>query len=132
MSSIYTSELLAKPNGRMQSEYHVASLLCNEFDLNVNLRELMDLVRETGKKINATAPFETAIGNMTRRILKIIRDEYATLQKGKHEDSDLQQESLQKILMADEVDSDYTKNIPSLKPAIMEHIGEYQVDFESS
>lgn len=89
----------------------------------------MDLIRETGKKINATAPSETVIGNMTRRIMKIIRDEYATLQKG---DTDMQQEALQKNLVAQEVDFDYMKSIPSLKPAIMEHIGEYLIEFEQS
>lgn len=77
-----------------------------------------------------TAPSETVVGNMTRRVLKIIRDEYATLQKGKQEDSDLQ-DSLQKILTADEGDFDYLKSIPMLKPAIMEHIGEFLAELDS-
>lgn len=77
-----------------------------------------------------TAPSETVVGNMTRRVLKIIRDEYATLQKGKQEDSDLQ-DSLQKILTADEADSDYLKSIPMLKPAIMEHIVEFLAELDS-
>lgn len=93
-------------------------------------RELMDKIKEIGKDFQETSPSETVIGNMTRRMLKIVRDEYAMLQKGKQEDSDLQ-ESLQKILTADEVDVDYSKNIPLLKPAIMEHIGEFLIELES-
>ncbi|XP_046440729.1 translation initiation factor eIF-2B subunit beta-like [Daphnia pulex] len=96
-----------------------------------NARELMDTIKRIGKDLAETAPSETVIGNMTRRMLKIVRDEYAMLQKGKQEESDLQ-DSLQKILTADESDSDYTKNIPLLKPAIMEHIGEFLAELESS
>ena len=90
----------------------------------------MDIIKHVGKILMETAPSETVIGNMTRRVLKIVRDEYAMLQKGKQEDSDLQ-ESLQKIITADEIDCDYTKNIPSLKPAIMEHIGEFLTELDS-
>lgn len=90
----------------------------------------MDAIKIIGKDLAETSPSETVIGNMTRRMLKIVRDEYAMLQKGKQEDSDLQ-ESLQKILTADEGDFDYTKNIPMLKPAIMEHIGEFLTELES-
>jgi translation initiation factor eIF-2B subunit beta len=90
----------------------------------------MDTIKRIGKDLAETAPSETVIGNMTRRMLKIVRDEYAMLQKGKQEESDLQ-DSLQKILTADESDSDYTKNIPLLKPAIMEHIGEFLAELES-
>lgn len=40
-------------------------------------RELMDIVRSEGKKMMASQPSETAVGNMVRRVLKIIREEYA-------------------------------------------------------
>ncbi len=93
-------------------------------------RELMDMIKHIGKNLVETAPSETVIGNMTRRMLKIVRDEYAMLQKGKQEDSDLQ-ESLQKIITADEIDCDYSKSISSLKPAIMDHIGEFENELDS-
>ena len=93
-------------------------------------RELIEIIKHEAKDIMETAPSETVIGNMTRRILKIVRDEYSTLQKGKQEESDLQ-ESLQKILMGEEVDCDCTANIPALKPAIMEHIGEFLTEIET-
>ena len=37
----------------------------------------MDIVREEGKKMMAAQPSESAVGNMVRRVLKIIREEYA-------------------------------------------------------
>jgi len=40
-------------------------------------RELMEIVREEGKKLMSAQPSESAIGNMVRRVLKIIREEYA-------------------------------------------------------
>ena len=91
----------------------------------------MEIVKQVGINLMETAPSETVVGNMTRRVLKIIRDEYATLQnKGKQEDADLQ-DSLQKILTADEAEFDYSESIPSLKPAIMEHIGEFLTELDS-
>lgn len=93
-------------------------------------RELMDAIKEIGRNLAETSPSETVIGNMTRRMLKIVRDEYAMLQKEKKEESDLQ-ESLQKILTANDVDINYAENIPLLKPAIMEHIGEFLTELES-
>ena len=41
-------------------------------------KELMDFVREAGKSLIDAQPSEDAVGNMVRRILKIIREEYAT------------------------------------------------------
>jgi len=60
----------------------------------------------------------------------MIRDEYASLQKGKHEESELQ-DSLQKILMDDKVDFDYTADTPSLKEGIIDRINEYMTELET-
>ncbi|CAN0068112.1 unnamed protein product [Scytosiphon promiscuus] len=38
--------------------------------------QLMDAVREVGKELVASRPSELAVGNMVRRVLYIIRDEY--------------------------------------------------------
>ncbi len=43
-----------------------------------NAKELMDFIRTSGKILMDAQPSETAVGNMVRRILKIIREEYAT------------------------------------------------------
>ena len=37
----------------------------------------MDIVKEEGTKMMAAQPSESAVGNMVRRALKIIREEYA-------------------------------------------------------
>lgn len=37
----------------------------------------MDIVKTEGQKMMAAQPSESAIGNMVRRVLKIIREEYA-------------------------------------------------------
>lgn len=41
-------------------------------------KELMDFIRPAGKKLMNAQPSEDAVGNMVRRILKIIREEYTT------------------------------------------------------
>lgn len=40
-------------------------------------RELMEVIRGEGKRLMSAEATETVIGNMVRRILKIIREEYA-------------------------------------------------------
>lgn len=91
---------------------------------------MIEIIRSTGKCLLEAAPSEAVIGNITRIILKMIRDEYALLQKGKHEESELQ-DSLQKILMDDQVDFDYTSNTPSLKEGIIDRIKEYETELET-
>lgn len=39
--------------------------------------ELMGLIRQEGKRIMTAQPAESSVGNMVRRVLKIIREEYA-------------------------------------------------------
>ncbi|XP_064005912.1 translation initiation factor eIF2B subunit beta isoform X2 [Pogoniulus pusillus] len=58
--------------------------------------ELMDLIRTEGQRMTAAQPSETTVGNMVRRVLKVIREEYGRLH-GRSEESD-QQESLHKLL----------------------------------
>jgi len=48
-----------------------------------NAGELMEIIRKEGRKMMQAQPSETAVGNMVRRVLKIIREEYARL-KGRH------------------------------------------------
>lgn len=38
--------------------------------------ELMELIRGEGRRMVAAQPSETTVGNMVRRVLKIIREEY--------------------------------------------------------
>jgi len=96
-----------------------------------NARELMDKIGGMGKRLLENAPSEAVIGNITRIILKMIRDEYASLHKGKHEESELQ-DSLQKILMDDQADFDYTADTPLLEEGVIDRIKEYMTELETS
>ncbi|CAH1776131.1 unnamed protein product [Owenia fusiformis] len=97
-----------------------------------NAGELIDLVKREGRILAQEVPTESATGNMVRRVLKIIREEYAGV-KGGGEEGD-PQESLQKLLLAKgQGDSDdYSTPSHNLKPIIMEAIGELLTELETS
>uniref|UniRef100_A0A4W5R727 Translation initiation factor eIF2B subunit beta n=1 Tax=Hucho hucho TaxID=62062 RepID=A0A4W5R727_9TELE len=44
--------------------------------------DLMEIIRHEGRRITAAQPSETTVGNMVRRVLKIIREEYASTASG--------------------------------------------------
>lgn len=91
----------------------------------------MDIIKQNGRILMEKAPTETVVGNMTRRVLKIIRDEY-TILLGKQEDSE-QQESLQHIVKADEFDESFNKpvSVDQLKELIADHIQEFVSELET-
>lgn len=39
--------------------------------------DLMEIIRNEGRRMTTAQPSETTVGNMIRRVLKIIREEYA-------------------------------------------------------
>lgn len=39
--------------------------------------DLMEVIKKEGRRLIAAQPSETTVGNMIRRVLKIIREEYA-------------------------------------------------------
>ncbi|KAK9299900.1 hypothetical protein QLX08_007234 [Tetragonisca angustula] len=63
-------------------------------------KNLINIIRTNGKYLVEAIPLEFCIGNMVRRILQIIREEYIEL-KNNTEETDTQ-ESLHKILTAEE------------------------------
>ncbi|XP_064617122.1 translation initiation factor eIF2B subunit beta-like isoform X3 [Liolophura sinensis] len=95
-----------------------------------NAGELMESVREEGKRMMAAQSSETAVGNMARRVLKIIREEYAT-SKGKSEEGD-PQESLQKLLLAEGKIDDYSITFQDLKGCIIDAVSELKTELETS
>ena len=95
-----------------------------------NARELMAIVTSEGKRLMDTQPSETVIGNMVRRVLKIIRDEYAR-SMGKLEEGD-PTESLHKMLRAEEESGEYTDYSPNLLATINESIDEMLSELEIS
>ncbi|XP_012283534.1 translation initiation factor eIF-2B subunit beta [Orussus abietinus] len=94
-------------------------------------KEIMDIVTHNGKYLINAIPLEACIGNMVRRILKIIREEYMSELKNKTEETD-PQESLHKILTSEgDQDIDFTLCVPSLRAALIEHINEFEVELET-
>ncbi|XP_015592155.1 translation initiation factor eIF-2B subunit beta [Cephus cinctus] len=94
-------------------------------------KKLMDLITLNGKYLIAAIPLEASIGNMVRRILKIIREEYRSELKNKTEEAD-GQESLHKILTSEgDQEIDFNVSVPSLKSSLIEHINEFEAELET-
>ncbi|KAJ9600418.1 hypothetical protein L9F63_009274 [Diploptera punctata] len=95
-------------------------------------KELVERVSAEGRKLTKSLPLQASVGNMVRRILKIIREEYVAMQRNKQEEVD-PQESLHKIVTSEgDGDDDYSKPLPDLQASIMEHIGEFEMELETS
>ncbi|PSN50088.1 Translation initiation factor eIF-2B subunit beta [Blattella germanica] len=94
-------------------------------------QELVDLVSTEGKKLTKSLPLQASVANMVRRMLKIIREEYVAMRQDKQEEVD-PQESLHKIVTAEGDVDDYSKPLPDLKESILEHVGEFEMELETS
>lgn len=91
----------------------------------------MELITVSGKYVIDAIPLEACIGNMVRRILHIIREEYTLELKNKPEEAD-PQESLHKILTSGgDQDIDFNISVPALKSTLIEHINEFEVELET-
>ncbi|KAJ8040346.1 Translation initiation factor eIF-2B subunit beta [Holothuria leucospilota] len=95
-------------------------------------KELRERIREEGKKLISSQPSESAIGNMVRRVLKIIWEEYVSIISGQGVDSGDTQESLQKMLRAEGHVDDFSKPCPNLKGRVIESINELLSELEGS
>ena len=94
-------------------------------------KHLMGVITRNGKYLVEAIPLEFSIGNMVRRILKIIREEFTSELKNKIDETD-PQESLHKILTAEgDQQTDFNKSVPSLKSALIEHINEFEAELET-
>ncbi|GFT06738.1 translation initiation factor eIF-2B subunit beta [Nephila pilipes] len=94
-------------------------------------KDLMQIIRNIGKKLTEPHYVHTVVGNMVRRTLKIIRDEYSVALCGKNEEFDIQ-ESLQKMVIAQQQELDYTERIDSLKKSISANLRELMEECERS
>lgn len=95
-----------------------------------NAKELMDEITNQGKQMIAVQPTEYVVGNMVRRVLKIIREEYVRL-LGKSEES-ANKDSLHKMLVSDSDKIDYKKSLKELQSVVMEAVNEYIDEIEAS
>ncbi|XP_046997704.1 translation initiation factor eIF-2B subunit beta [Schistocerca americana] len=123
--------------GKMRDSYTIATATV-ELLKNIithaewkTAKELLSIIKEGGRSLSNSLPLHASVDNMVRRILKIIREEYISAQQNKQEEVD-PQESLHKIVTSEGDDDDYSKHIPQLKSAILEHISEFQVELETS
>nr|KAF6391845.1 eukaryotic translation initiation factor 2B subunit beta [Pipistrellus kuhlii] len=80
-----------------------------------NAGELMELIRREGRRMTAAQPSETTVGNMVRRVLRIIR-----------------QESLHKLLTSGGLSEDFTIPYSQLQSNIIEAINELLVELEGT
>uniref|UniRef100_A0A452TRV6 Translation initiation factor eIF2B subunit beta n=3 Tax=Ursus TaxID=9639 RepID=A0A452TRV6_URSMA len=96
----------------------------------INAGELMKLIRREGQRMTAAQPSETTVGNMVRRVLRIIREEYGRLH-GRSDESD-QQESLHKLLTSEGLSEDFTSPYAQLQSNIIEAINELLVELEGT
>ncbi|XP_038621869.1 translation initiation factor eIF-2B subunit beta [Tachyglossus aculeatus] len=95
-----------------------------------NAGELMELMRKEGRRMTAAQPSETTVGNMVRRVLKIVREEYGRLH-GRSDESD-HQESLHKLLTAGGMSEDFSTHHAPLRANIIEAISELLVELEGT
>uniref|UniRef100_A0A668RYG3 Translation initiation factor eIF2B subunit beta n=1 Tax=Oreochromis aureus TaxID=47969 RepID=A0A668RYG3_OREAU len=92
--------------------------------------DLMEIIRKEGRRMTAAQPSETTVGNMIRRVLKIIREEYAR-SRGSSEEAD--QESLHKLLTSGGLsEENFRQHFPPLKANVIEAINELLTELEGT
>ncbi|KAL1435665.1 hypothetical protein MTO96_010961 [Rhipicephalus appendiculatus] len=90
-------------------------------------QELLDLVRARGKNLAPLSPS----ANVVRRVMRLIRDEYASAILGRQVEAD--RDSLQKLLSArDESVSDYTRPLPGLREQLLDSLDELERELRHS
>lgn len=94
-----------------------------------NAKELIELIRKVGKYLTLTLEFECLVQNIIRRILKIVREEYAET-IGNEDNSGA--ESLQNILMINKKEEDdLTQTTHGLKSVVIDAINELISELET-
>ncbi|XP_061560325.1 translation initiation factor eIF-2B subunit beta [Phyllopteryx taeniolatus] len=93
--------------------------------------DLMEIIRKEGRRMAAAQPSETTVGNMIRRVLKIIREEYAR-SRGSSEELD-QQESLHKLLTTGALsEENFRQHFAPLKANVIEAINELLTELDGT
>ncbi|KAK7099804.1 translation initiation factor eIF2B subunit beta-like [Littorina saxatilis] len=92
-----------------------------------SVQDLMDQVWEAGKQLMGADPSESRVGNMVRRVLKIIREEFVS---GLREDGGIEADGAEAPL--DSLSVDYTQPCPNLKATVIESIGELLQEIDGS
>uniref|UniRef100_A0A3Q2XNA2 Translation initiation factor eIF2B subunit beta n=1 Tax=Hippocampus comes TaxID=109280 RepID=A0A3Q2XNA2_HIPCM len=93
--------------------------------------DLMEIIRKEGRRMAAAQPSETTVGNIIRRVLKIIREEYAR-SRGSSEELD-QQESLHKLLTTGALsEENFRLHFAPLKANVIEAINELMTELDGT
>jgi len=82
-----------------------------------NPQKMLEEIRAIGRKLIAASPSELVVGNIVRRILFIVREEYATLSQGNKEDGphhDEEEQGGQSMLL---------RTVPSLANMLAQDLG---------
>lgn len=98
-------------------------------------RHLMRIIRTQGRVFVSALPQESVAANMARRVLKLIREEYDSLQAHQFSDDSQASLSLHKLVtQTSENDPirDYTKPHDGLQAALLEHFEEIEIEMETS
>ncbi|XP_014479289.1 PREDICTED: translation initiation factor eIF-2B subunit beta [Dinoponera quadriceps] len=124
-------------HGELNDSYNIVVTTISAFKEIINntewntAKDLMSIIIQNGKYLIKNCPLEACIGNMVRRILQIIREEYTSELRNKTDETD-PQESLHKILTAEsDQQIDFNIPVPSLKSAVNEHISEFETELET-
>jgi len=93
-----------------------------------NAKELIEAIKSFGNDVIQSEPSEPTVGNMVRRVLKFVREEYSGTVGDEHEG-----ESLQSTLMAkkSEEKKDFTLPASNLRSALMDSISELISELET-
>lgn len=96
----------------------------------------MTVIRHQGLAIAAALPQEAVAVNIARRVLKLIREEYDSLQAHQQFADDFQGSlSLHKLVTQTSENKsarDYTKPHDGLQAALLEHLEEIEIELETS
>lgn len=94
--------------------------------------DLMEIIRKEGRRMIVAQPSETTVGNMVRRVLKIIREEYARSRGSSELETD-QQESLHRLLMSGGLgEENFRQHFPLLKSNVIEAVNELLTELEGT
>lgn len=100
-----------------------------------NVRHLMRLIRTQGRVFVSALPQESVAANMARRVLKIIREEYDSMQAHQFSDDSQASLSLHKLVTQTSLSDqarDYTQPQEGLQAALLEHLEEIEIELETS
>ncbi|KAJ2939945.1 hypothetical protein O0L34_g6650 [Tuta absoluta] len=128
-------------NGKLQGSINIASSTVTLLEQiisdsqNATAYDLLNVVREVGRRLIKALPHELVCGNMVRRVLRAIRDEHRAhaSQSGENTASGAGGESLQRLVLAAPTRrATLGAAHRDLREPLRDHIAEIRLELESS